>query len=308
MKGRQETALPPRARPPIITAAIWMSGALVSFMVMAVGARELSAELGTFEILFFRSVIGLLVLVLLLSRSGWHHLATASIGLHFVRNIAHFAGQFGWFYAIAFIPLAAVFAIEITTPIWTTVFAVFLLGERITRARFAAICLGFAGVLLILRPGAAVVHPAAVAVLLGAVAFGLSITLTKRLAARDAPMAILFYMALIQLPLALLPAAANWVNPALRLWPWLIAVGLTSLTAHYCMVRALAVADATVVIPMDFLRLPLISLLGFLLYNERIEWFLLMGAALILAGNLVNVRAEQHRAHTGNSPGIRRRL
>lgn len=273
-----------------------MSGALVSFLAMAISARELSAALGTFQILFFRSVIGLLVLALLLSRSDWHQLATASIGLHFARNIAHFAGQFGWFYAIAFIPLAAVFAIEITTPIWTTAFAVFLLGERITRVRFTAIFLGFAGVLLILRPGAAVVHPAAVAVLLGAVAFGLSITLTKKLAARDAPMAILFYMALIQLPLALLPATLNWVNPAPPLWPWLIAVGLTSLTAHYCMVRALAVADATVVIPMDFLRLPLISLLGFLLYNERIEWFLFMGAALILAGNLVNVRAEQRVA------------
>lgn len=288
--------MPPLARHPIITAAIWMSGALVSFLAMAISARELSAALGTFQILFFRSVIGLLVLALLLSRSDWHQLATASIGLHFARNIAHFAGQFGWFYAIAFIPLAAVFAIEITTPIWTTVFAVLLLGERITRVRFAAIFLGFAGVLLILRPGAAVVHPAAVAVLLGAVAFGLSITLTKKLAARDAPMAILFYMALIQLPLALLPATLNWVNPAPPLWPWLIAVGLTSLTAHYCMVRALAVADATVVIPMDFLRLPLISLLGFLLYNERIEWFLFMGAALILAGNLVNVRAEQRVA------------
>jgi drug/metabolite transporter (DMT)-like permease len=273
-----------------------MGGAIVSFMVMAVGARELSADLGTFEILFVRSVIGLLVLALLLSRGGWHHLATASFGLHCVRNIAHFAGQFGWFYGIAFIPLAAVFAIEITTPIWTAMFAVVLLGERITRARLAAIGFGFAGVMLILRPGAAVLHPAAVGVLLGAVAFGISITLTKRLAARDAPVAILFYMALIQLPLALIPATFNWVNPGPPLWPWLIAVGLSSLTAHYCMVRALAVADATVVIPMDFLRLPLISLLGFLMYNERIEWFLLAGGALILAGNLVNVRAEQHRS------------
>lgn len=273
-----------------------MGGALVSFMAMAVSARELSAELGTFQILFIRSVIGLLVLTLLLSRSGWHQLATASFGLHFARNIAHYAGQFGWFYAIAFIPLAAVFAIETTTPIWTAVFAVLLLGERMTWARFTAIFLGFAGVLLILRPGTTVIHPAAVAALLGAVAFGLSITLTKKLAARDSPMAILFYMALIQLPLGLLPATFNWVNPALPLWPWLIVVGLTSLTAHYCMVRALAIADATVVIPMAFLQLPLISLLGFLLYNERVEWFLFAGAALVLAGNLVNVRAEQRGA------------
>ncbi len=273
-------------------AALWMGGAIVSFMVMAVGARELSSELGTFEILFVRSVIGLLVLALLLGRRGWHQLATASFGLHFVRNLAHFAGQFGWFYGFAFIPLAAVVAIEITTPIWTALFAAILLGERITAARCGAICLGFAGVLIILRPGLAVVHPAAIAVLLGAVGFGLSITLTKKLAARDAPVAIVFYMALIQLPLGLVPATFNWVNPSPAHWPWLIAVGITALTAHYCMVRALAVADATVVIPMDFLRLPLVSLLGLLLYNERIEWFLVAGAVLILAGNLVNVRAE----------------
>ncbi len=281
-----------------------MSGALVSFIVMAVGARELSAAMGTFQILFYRSVIGLLVLALWLSRSGWYQLATARFGIHLARNIAHFAGQFGWFYAIAFIPLAAVFAIEITTPIWTAVFAVFLLGEKITRARVTAILLGFAGALLILRPGVAVIHPAAAAILLGAVAFGLSITLTKKLAAHDAPMAILFYMALIQLPLALIPATFQWVTPALQVWPWLIAVGLTSLTAHYCMVRALAVADATVVIPMDFLRLPLISLLGYLLYDERIEWFLFVGAALILAGNILNVRAEQRGARTENSADI----
>ena len=273
-------------------AALWMGGAIVSFMVMAVGARELSSELGTFEILFVRSVIGLLVLALLLGRRGWHQLATASFGLHFVRNLAHFAGQFGWFYGFAFIPLAAVVAIEITTPIWTALFAAILLGERITAARCGAICLGFAGVLIILRPGLAVVDPAAMAVLLGAVGFGLSITLTKKLAARDAPVAIVFYMALIQLPLGLVPATFNWVNPSPAHWPWLIAVGITALTAHYCMVRALAVADATVVIPMDCLRLPLISLLGLLLYNERIEWFLVAGAVLILAGNLVNVRAE----------------
>lgn len=285
-----------------------MGGALASFITMAVSARELSAALDVFEILVFRGVIALLVLALLLSRSGWHQLATRSFGLHFTRNIAHFGGQVGWFFGIAFIPLAAVFAIETTTPVWTTAFAVLLLGERITSARFAAIVLGFAGVLLILRPGAAVVHPAAVGVLLGAVALGLSVTLTKKLAARDTPLAILFYMALIQLPLGLVPATFSWVNPELHLWPWLIAVGLTSLTAHYCMVRALAVADATVVIPMDFVRLPLISLVGFLLYDERIEWFLFLGAALILAGNILNVRAEQRGARQDGSAGIRRRL
>ncbi len=281
-----------------------MGGAIASFLTMAIGARELSAELGTFQILFVRSVIGLLALAILLGRSGWHQLATANIGLHFARNIAHFAGQFSWFYAIAFIPLAAVFAIEITTPIWTAVFAVFFLGEKATGPRVTATVLGFAGVLLMLRPGATVVHPAAIVMLLGAIAFAVSITLTKKLSARDTPIAIVFYMALIQLPLSLLPAVAIWVDPAPHHWPWLLAVGLTSLTAHYCMVRALAVADATVVIPMDFLRLPLAALVGFFFYHELIEWFLFAGAILVLAGNLVNVRAEHRRVPGEVSPEI----
>lgn len=281
---------------PVLLATLWMAGALASFMAMAVSGRELSAELSTFQILFFRSLIGLGVISLLLSRYGWLQARTRRLGLHAVRNVAHFGGQYGWFYGLAFLPLAEVFAIEFTVPVWTAVLATLLLGERFTAARRVAVALGMIGVLLIVRPGIDVVHPAAVAVLLSAIGYATSHTLTKKLSGSETPLAILFYMTLIQLPLGLVPAAFDWATPSAAMWPWLVLVGLTALTAHYCMVRAFALADAMVVVPLDFLRLPLIALVGFLFYGEQIAWLVFLGAALILAGNLVNIRAERRRS------------
>ena len=287
---------------PIIRAASWMSGALLSFIGMAIAARELSAAVGTFEILFFRSLIGLAVIAVLLQRTGWRQARSSRTGIHLLRNTAHFAGQFGWFYAISLIPLAQVFAIEFTVPIWTALLAALLLGERMTATRLAAIAIGIAGIVLILRPGVAIVQPAAIAALLSALAYGLSHTLTKKLVGSDRPLTILFYMTAIQLPFGLIGAVPHWVWPAPAMWPWLIVVGLTALSAHYCITRALALADATVVVPMDFLRLPLIALIGFMLYGERIEWYLFAGAALIIGANLLNIRAEQRRTRRAGEP------
>ena len=278
---------------PVIIAALWMIGTLFSFMALAIGARELSAQLGTFQILFFRSLIGLFIIGFFLVRSGWRQVLTGHPGLHVLRNIAHFGGQFGWFYGIAFIPLAEVFALEFTVPVWTAILAAIILGERLTRPRIIAVAFGIAGMLIMLRPGLAVVKPAALAVLGGAVCFSLAHTLTRRLAQVDTPLAILFFMTVIQLPLGLLPSLNGWVNPTCDMWPWLIVVGTTALSAHYCMARALALAEATVVIPIDFLRLPLIALVGFLVYNETLDWYVLIGAAIMLTGNFVSIRAEE---------------
>lgn len=280
----------------VLVAALWMSDALLSFMAMAVGGRELSAQLSTFQILFFRSLVGLVVISLLLSRAGWGQVAGRPFDLHLLRNLAHFGGQFGWFYGLAFIPLAEVFAIEFTVPIWTALWAALLLGERLSGPRLAALSLGIAGLLIILRPGSQSVHPAALAVLAGAAGYALAHTLTRRLALSDPPLVILFYMTVIQLPLGLLPALANWTTPAPALWPWLLVVGLSALSAHYCMARALALAPATVVVPMDFLRLPLIAVVGALVYGERLEWAVLAGAAVMLLGNWINISAERRRA------------
>lgn len=281
---------------PALLAAFWMIGALFSFMAMAISGRELSAEYTTFQILFFRSVIGVLLIGFLVSRSGFAQLKTQRFSAHLLRNIAHFGGQYGWFYGLAFISLAEVIAIEFTTPVWTALFAFFLLGERLTLPRIIALVLGIGGLLLILRPGTGVLEPAAFAVLAGAVGYALSYIQTKSLSATDTPLCILFYMTLIQLPFGMVPALMDWKTPSLEMAPWIALVGVTAMSAHYCMTRALKLADATVVVPMDFMRLPLIMLVGYFLYQESVDWFVLAGAVLMFSGNLVNIRAEQKKA------------
>ena len=264
-------------------------------MAMAVGGRELSGQLSTFQILFFRSLIGLLIICFLLWRNSWKQIFTRHFKIHVLRNIAHFGGQFGWFYGIAFIPLAAVFALEFTVPVWTAVLATLLLGEQITPARITAIAFGVAGVILILRPGMAVISPASLAVLGGAFCYALSHTLTRKLALVDTPLAILFYMTLIQMPLGLVTSIFSWASPSMAMLPWIIVVGVTALSGHYCMARALALADATVVVPMDFLRLPLIAAVGALIYHEPLDLLVLAGGGLMFTGNLINIRAEKNR-------------
>ena len=276
---------------PIVRATLWMFGAIVSFSIMAIAGRELSSELTTFQILFFRSLAGFALMVVLLSRTGWWQLRTRYFGIHLVRNIAHYGGQYGWFYGIALIPLAEVFAIEFTMPIWTALFAALLLGERISKQRMVAIAIGFAGVLVMLRPGIAVVNPAALAVLAAALCYGFAHTLTKRLSATDSPMAILFYTTAVQLPLALLPALHHWTWPSLALWPWVFGVGSAALAAHYCLTRAFMLEDATVVMPIDFLRLPFIAVIGFVFYDEPLELWIFFGAAIVFTGSWLNLKA-----------------
>ncbi|WP_287156692.1 DMT family transporter [Chloroflexus sp.] len=281
---------------PAWRAALWMAGALFSFSAMAVGGRELAAELSTFQILFFRSLIGLPLVGLVVMRYGGpQQLRTRRLPLHLLRNLAHFGGQYGWFYGLAFISLAEVFAIEFTVPLWTALLAVVVLGERLTPIRLLAVILGIAGTFIILRPGSGMIHPAALAVLLAAFGYATAHTLTRKLVSTETPLAILFYMTLIQLPLGLIPALTDWTLPSPARWPWVIVVGVSALTAHYCMARALRLADATVVVPLDFLRLPLIALIGALFYGETVTWSLALGSILILSGIATNLWGEQRR-------------
>jgi drug/metabolite transporter (DMT)-like permease len=279
---------------PVTCATFWMGGALLSFLAMALGGRELSGGLSTFQILFFRSLVGLVVIgLLVLLRTGWQPLRTRRLGAHISRNIFHFGGQFGWFFAIAAIPLAEVFAIEFTIPIWTALLAALFLGERLSRARLLALALGIAGVLFILRPGASMVQPAALAALLGAMAYAAAHIQTKRLTSTEAPMSVLFYMTVVQLPLGLLGAAFDWRPVQDVHVPWLLVVGLSALSAHYCLTRALKLADVGVVLPMDFLRLPMVAVLGFWLYGETVGLMFVLGTALILVGNVLNLRSAR---------------
>ena len=283
--------------PQLLKATAWMMGTLASFAAMAVAVRELSADMGTFEILFFRSLIGLAILFPLVAWRGRGTVRTTRPRLQVVRNLFHFGGQSGWIYGIAHLPLAEVFAIEFTTPIWVALLAVMFLGERMTGGRIVAVVFGFTGALVILRPGVGIVDPAALVVLAASLGFAITNVLTKQLTNTDPPLAILFYMTIVQLPLSLSLSLwlEDWTNPGFGHAPWLLLVAVTGLSAHYCMARALAHGDATIVIPLDFVRLPLIAVVGFVFYAESLELAILLGAVLIFAGNYYSILTESRR-------------
>ena len=282
---------------PIVKVAFWMVGTFVSLISIAVAGREASTEITIFQMLFWRGLVGLgIILLLLRFIGGWQRVRTQKLPIHAARNVVHLGAQYAWFYAVAFIPLAEVFALEFTTPIWTLILAALILGEKITVVRVAAVILGFVGVLIILRPGLSPVGIPQVSALLSALGFAFSTyVMTRRLMRTDTPLTMLFWMVLIQTPLALLAGLDAWIWPTGWTWGWIALVGVGSLTAHYCMARALSLADANVVVPMDFFRMPLAAIVGWLAYAEIVDIWVLVGAAIIFGGNYLNVRAENRK-------------
>ena len=282
---------------PIVKVAFWMVGTFVSLISIAVAGREASTEITIFQMLFWRGLVGLgIILLLLRFIGGWQRVGTQKLPIHAARNVVHLGAQYAWFYAVAFIPLAEVFALEFTTPIWTLILAALILGEKITVVRVTAVILGFVGVLIILRPGLSPVGIPQVSALLSALGFAFSTyVMTRRLMRTDTPLTMLFWMVLIQTPLALLAGLDAWIWPTGWTWGWIALVGVGSLTAHYCMARALSLADANVVVPMDFFRMPLAAIVGWLAYAELVDIWVLVGAAIIFGGNYLNVRAENRK-------------
>jgi drug/metabolite transporter (DMT)-like permease len=287
-------------------AIAWMLVALSCFCLLAVASKELTAVMGTVEILFWRSLLGCVIVVVLLASAGGLNqqgLQPQLIGWHALRNITHFAGQCAWLIAIAALPLAEVFALEFTTPLWASLLAALFLGEALNRGRWVSLLLGFAGVLLILRPGTAVINPASLVMLAGAFGFGITVIMTRKLTQllkghAHAFLLVLFYMTLMQglmsLSLLLLTAEVRLAPAGSELW--LMAAAVTALGGHYSLTRALSNADASIVMPIDYLRLPLIMVVGWWLYGESVTVWLVLGAALIIAGNAWGIYLQMRRS------------
>ncbi len=290
--------MPPESRP--LHAALWMTGAIASFTLMAVAGREVQAEMNSFELMAWRSVIGLAIIAAILSRRGFAQVRSAVPVLHVKRNLFHFAGQNLWFYALTIVPLAQLVAIEFTNPIWVALLAPFLLGERFTARKALVAALGFAGVLVVARPGAAPLDWGHLAALGAAVGFALNTIYTRRLMAHDTVLCVLFWMTASQAVMGTLLGLPGGIPvPSAAVLPWLIVVAVTGLTAHYALTSALGHAPATVVAPMEFLRLPVVAAVGALVYAEPLLMSVFVGAAIILAANLLNVAGERTgRRHT----------
>jgi drug/metabolite transporter (DMT)-like permease len=281
-----------------------MTGALLSFSAMAVSVRVLAGALSVMEILALRAGLGLLVMAsLAAARADLRAtLFSRHLVLHLFRNTVHVGSSYLWATSLLLIPMAMTFALEFTTPAWTLLLAMPVLGERLTASRIGAVVLGLLGVVVILRPGLATVQLGAMLALTAAFGFAVVLIATKKLTNTDAPFAIIFWMMLIQLPLALL--ASNPLSIA-RLetgqLPAVLGIGLSGLASHYCLTQAFRAGDAGVVVPLDFMRIPLIAVIGWWLYGEPLDGFIFLGAALILAGILWNLRSEAARAAAAGS-------
>ena len=272
-------------------AALWIAGWLSLMIVIAVAGREASRELAVFQIMELRSLIGLVMLYpLVRAGGGFAAMKTARLWHHAARNTVHYAAQFGWFVALTMISLAQVVALEFTMPIWTACLAVGFLGERMNLWKALAIVLGLLGVGLIVRPSAAGLSAGQAIALAAAVGFAVSVTLTKSLTRTDSAVAIIFWMLVFQSLIGALPALATWRWPSATAWGWVLVIAFCGTFSHYCMARALSHAEATTVVPMDFLRVPLMALAGWLVYAERVDVFTVIGTALILLGNLLNLK------------------
>lgn len=291
-------ATPAARRSDIAWLALWMTGTLLSFTMVAVSVRALAGALNAFEMMTVRSTFGLAVMLAILAARPAlrRELSVRRIHLHALRNTLHFASQIGWVVSVTLLPLATVFALEFTMPAWVALFAVVALGERMTASRVGALAICFVGVLVIVRPGLGSFQPAALIALGTAMAFALVAICTKKLVSTESTFAILFWMNLMQLPMNVAGSDPSFV---LRLEWWmtlpLLGIGVAGLSTHFCLTNAFRHGDASVVIPLDFLRVPFIAVVGALFYAEALDALVFAGGGLILGGIVWNLRAEARR-------------
>ncbi|HUP09482.1 MAG TPA: DMT family transporter [Caldimonas sp.] len=294
------------ARPSLARAAAWMSGWLALMVTIAVAGREAARHVPVLEMMELRSVIGfVLLLPLVWQAGGLAAMRSARPLVHLGRNVVHYGAQFGWFYAVTLIPIGQVVAIEFTMPIWTALLAAWFLHERMNAPKIAAIVLGLVGVWMIVRPEPGGANSVGQAIsLVAAVGFSIALTMVKSLTGTDSVVRIIFWMCVLQSAIGLVPAALVWRTPTLAGWPWIVLVAFCGTFSHYCMARAMRHADATVVVPMDFLRVPLTAIAGWLVYAEGVDAWSVAGALLILAGNVLNVRGGRRSvsALTADAP------
>lgn len=286
--------------PNTLKAGFWMLGAVTSFTAMAVAGREMASELDTFEIMMYRSIIGVFVVLLIGSMSkSLNTITIKRFDLHLIRNICHFSGQNLWFYAITVIPFSQVFAFEFSSPIWVALMAPFFLGERLTKVRIITILLGFLGILIVAQPGSITIGPGVIAAALCAIAFAGTFIATKLLSQTQSTTSILFWLTVIQLIFGVICSFYdNDVSaPTLATLPLIILVGCAGLLAHFCITTALKLAPVMLIAPIDFLRLPIIAIIGASFYSEAINLWVLIGAIIVFGANFFNIWSESKAKH-----------
>ena len=266
---------------------------------MAISGRSLADRLDTFEIMTYRSLIGIVVVLSVAFYAGtWQQISAKSMRLHLIRNVFHFAGQNLWFFAVIYVPLSQLFVFEFSTPLWVAICAPLILSERLTLTRFSAAAIGFLGILVVVRPDFSALPPELIAAALCAVGFAGATIATKLLTRTDTITCILFWLVVLQAIFGLIMAGYDGQIDVPRGTEilWVLIIGICGLMAHFCITSALQCAPATVVTPLEFLRLPLITVVGYFMYQEPLEALVFLGAGIVLLANIINLRAEYKNA------------
>ena len=286
---------------PAVRGALWMCAASVMIAISAACIRELSGSYNTFQLVFFRSAVGLLLLAPWMYRtSRLGKLSTKRLPLYLLRTSLSYTGMVCVFYGLANMPIGEVYALLFLVPIITIVMAVLLLKEKAGIEAWIACGVSFVGALVILRPGIIAITIAAIAVLVTAVTYAGTNICIKLLSKTDSPAQITFYGQLIALPLALGPALIVWKTPAWSDLPLIIALGALQLLAGLFHAYSVRAADARVVQPFNFVRLPASVLIAFILFSELPSHWTWLGAGMIFASSYYVLYKESTNKKAAN--------
>lgn len=285
--------------PATVRGPAWMVMGGVSLTLMAIDIRYLAPKFSVLEMIFIRNVITLAIMLPWAYRVGAAGLRTRRFPLHLFRNLIHYLGNLGWFLGVTLVTLADLSALQFTVPLFITVMAALILGEDVGRRRWSATCIGFFGVLIIVRPGYIPAELGTVAVMLSAFFYAASHVSTKVLSRTESPNLVLFYMAVVFVPVSLVPALFVWVTPGWQDAPPLLILGATGAFAHFCIIRSFSAADASLVTPFEFVRLPVSAAFGFVLFGETAEIWTWIGA-LVIFGATYYITWYETRLLKGN--------
>ena len=279
-------------QPGAVRGAFWMVLASALFTGMPIAVRMLSDHMGPAEIIFFRSALGLAFMAPYFLWTGKRPWRTGVLKLHMLRSSINFVGMMLWFYALALIPLGQAVALHFTMPLFILLLAALFLGEQVGAGRWATTAVGFVGVLMVLRPGFVEIGPPVLAVLGSAVFYGAAVIVIKMLTRTESAAVITFYSHLVMLVLAAIPTVVWWGAPRVEDVPYLLLLAVCGTLAPFAVTRALRVMDASVVAPLDFLRLPFTATAGFLLFAEIPDLWTVLGATVIIGATSFLARRE----------------
>lgn len=287
-----------------LRAALLMLGSTLAFGLMAIAIRYATRYVPTQEVAFFRNAFGLLALLPMLIRPGSAPLKTQQLPRYFLRSAIGLASMLCAFWAIGHLPISQAISLSYSTPLFVTIAAVLWLGETVRMRRWAAVIIGFIGVLIIVRPGSTSFTPGTLVAVGAAVLSSLVAIQIKQLTRIDSADTVVFYTYVFWVPLSLVPALFVWVWPTGLAWVWLVATGVLGTLGQLLWTRALRLGEVSALTPISFMQLPLVSLLGWLLFNEALDRWTVIGAGIILGANAYIAHREAVLARRAKSQAV----